>query len=70
MEHCGKPSPAILSDLRQLTSATIGDFAVVIRQNRLNRILSPEILLSRLRKECSVRKEGQRPIGFPNSVAG
>lgn len=61
-----RPSSAIVNDLHQLTNATVGDFAVISRQSRLNRISSPEMFLSRLRKECSFREEGKRPIGFLN----
>lgn len=70
-KHCQllgleKPLSAVVNDLRQLTNATVGDFAVISRQSRLNGISSPEILLSRLRKECSFREEGKRSIGFLN----
>jgi transitional endoplasmic reticulum ATPase len=69
--HChlfglDKPSSAIVNDLRQLTNVTAGDFAVISRQNRLNGIPSPEMLLSRLRKECAFREGEKRPIGFLN----
>lgn len=68
-KHCQRlgldsPSSSIVNDLRQLTNVTVGDFAVISRQSRLNRISSSEMLLARLRKECSFREEGKRPIGF------
>lgn len=70
-EHCRllgleEPSSAIMNELRQTTGATVGDFAVISRQSRLNKISSPEMLLSRLQKECSFRDEEKRPIGFLN----
>jgi SpoVK/Ycf46/Vps4 family AAA+-type ATPase len=70
-QHCqmlglGEPSAEVLGSLRRLTNTTIGDFAVVSRQSRLNRISSPEMLLSRMQEECAFRDETRRPIGFLN----
>jgi len=41
-----------------------GDFAVISRQSRLNKVTSPETLLSRLREEYAFREGAKRPIGF------
>jgi len=70
-QHChslelGDPSAEAIVSLRRLANTTIGDFAVIKRQSRLNKIASPEMLLSRLREECAFRDEAKRPIGFLN----
>jgi transitional endoplasmic reticulum ATPase len=68
-QHCqlldlSEPSSTIVKELPQLIGATVGDFAVVRRQSRLNKLRSPEMLLLTLRKECEFRNGKRQPIGF------
>lgn len=64
-----EPSREIARELGRLITLTVGDFAVMSRQSRLNRIVSAEMLLVKLREECSFREEGKRPIGFLNRLS-
>ncbi len=50
-----------VSTLRNLTP---GDFAAVFRSNRFNPIRSPADFAARLKGECGLKEDQQRPIGF------
>ncbi|KEQ15922.1 hypothetical protein GZ77_05330 [Endozoicomonas montiporae] len=67
-EHCKlldmESSPEAEAGVRRLNNLTLGDFALVMRQQLFNPIENPATLLSRLKAECDVKEGVKRPIGF------
>jgi len=67
--HCvslGLPTPQAehLAHVRRLSQLTLGDFAVVARQNRFRAIRCSGDFVKALGAECAVKQPGKKPIGF------
>ena len=58
------PPKHMKNEIGRLTDLTLGDFAVIDRQRRLNQIDSAEAILSALKTECSFKEGAQTRIGF------
>ena len=59
------PDPADIWALQRLHVLTPGDFAVVLRQNRLRPLASAAEWVAALQLECSAKEDGKRAsVGF------
>ena len=67
--HCNNlnleaPDETLTARLGRLNNVTPGDFAAIVRRHRIKPICSAGEMLSALEKECGLKENLRRPVGF------